>query len=117
MSNTYAEALTISNYVFTGLLTFEMVLKLFTLGVFEYVAASFNLFDGLVVILSIIEIILDVSNFVPVALTTSQECQHSLIVCAQGCMHLSTGMHASCAVQHRSHDNVYAVKAVMKAVI
>ena len=61
MSNTYAETLTISNYVFTGLFTMEMLLKLFALGFLEYAADSFNLFDGLVVILSIVEIILDVS--------------------------------------------------------
>lgn len=62
MSNAYAETLTISNYFFTGLFTMEMVLKLFALGFFEYVADSFNLFDGLVVILSMLEIILDVSS-------------------------------------------------------
>ncbi len=62
MSNAYAETLTISNYIFTGLFTMEMVLKLFALGFFEYVADSFNLFDGLVVVLSIVEIILDVSS-------------------------------------------------------
>ena len=61
MPNTYAETLTISNYVFTGLFTMEMLLKLFALGFLEYAADSFNLFDGLVVILSIVEIILDVS--------------------------------------------------------
>lgn len=61
MPPTYAQTLTISNYVFTGLFTLEMLLKLFALGFFEYVADSFNLFDGAVVILSIIEIILDVS--------------------------------------------------------
>ena len=61
MSDTYSRTLTVSNYVFTGLFTLEMVLKLFALGFFEYVADSFNMFDGAVVILSIVEIILDVS--------------------------------------------------------
>lgn len=61
MSHTYAQTLTFSNYIFTGLFTVEMVLKLFALGFFEYVADSFNLFDGVVVILSLVEIILDVS--------------------------------------------------------
>ena len=42
-----------------------MVLKLFALGFFEYVADSFNLFDGIVVILSLVEIILDVSPLLP----------------------------------------------------
>ena len=61
MSNTYSRTLTVSNYVFTGLFTLEMVLKLFALGFFEYIADSFNIFDGAVVILSLVEIILDVS--------------------------------------------------------
>ena len=61
MPPAYARTLTISNYVFTGLFTLEMVLKLFALGLFEYIADSFNLFDGIVVILSLVEIILDVS--------------------------------------------------------
>ena len=61
MSEAYAETLTISNYIFTGLFTMEMILKLFALGFLEYIADSFNLFDGAVVILSILEIILDVS--------------------------------------------------------
>ncbi|KAA6417011.1 MAG: voltage-gated Ca2+ alpha subunit, partial [Trebouxia sp. A1-2] len=60
MSNALAETLTISNYIFTGLFTMEMILKLFALGFFEYVADSFNIFDGVVVVLSIVEIILDV---------------------------------------------------------
>ena len=64
MSDAYAETLTISNYIFTGLFTMEMILKLFALGFFEYIADSFNLFDGAVVILSILEIILDVSMLV-----------------------------------------------------
>jgi len=35
MSNALAETLTISNYIFTGLFTMEMILKLFALGFFE----------------------------------------------------------------------------------
>ena len=62
MPQRYAQVLTISNYVFTGLFSLEMALKLFALGFFEYIADSFNLFDGVVVILSVVEIILDVSN-------------------------------------------------------
>ena len=61
MSNSLAQTLTISNYVFTCLFACEMVLKLFALGFIEYIADRFNCFDGVVVILSIIEIILDVS--------------------------------------------------------
>lgn len=61
MSHRYAQTLTFSNNIFTGLFTVEMVLKLFALGFFKYVADSFNLFDGVVVILSLVEIILDVS--------------------------------------------------------
>lgn len=62
MSNTLAQTLSISNYVFTGLFAFEMILKLFALGCIEYIADRFNCFDGVVVILSIMEIILDVSQ-------------------------------------------------------
>lgn len=65
MSDTYAHTLTISNYIFTGLFTLEMMLKLFALGFFEYVADSFNIFDGVVVIMSLVEIILDVSLLCP----------------------------------------------------
>ena len=61
MSNSLAQTLNISNYVFTGLFAVEMILKLFALGFFEYIADRFNCFDGVVVILSVIEIILDVS--------------------------------------------------------
>ena len=64
MSNSLAQTLTVSNYVFTGLFSLEMVLKLFALGFFDYVADRFNCFDGVVVILSVVEIILDVSAVV-----------------------------------------------------
>lgn len=47
-------------FVFTGLFGIEMVLKLFALGFFEYIADRFNCFDGVVVILSVLEILLDV---------------------------------------------------------
>ena len=60
MSDTLAQTLSISNYVFTGLFTFEMVLKLFALGFLEYIADRFNCFDGFVVIMSLVEIVLDV---------------------------------------------------------
>lgn len=64
MSNSLAQTLAVSNYVFTGLFALEMLLKLFALGFFEYVADRFNCFDGVVVILSVVEIILDVSTVV-----------------------------------------------------
>lgn len=70
MSNALAETLNISNYIFTGLFTMEMILKLFALGFFEYVADSFNIFDGLVVVLSIVEIILDVSILIQCSFCT-----------------------------------------------
>lgn len=66
MSDTLAHTLSISNYVFTGLFTFEMVLKLFALGLLEYIADRFNCFDGFVVIMSLVEIVLDVS-LLPIA--------------------------------------------------
>ena len=83
MSNSLAQTLTISNYVFTGLFACEMVLKLFALGFIEYIADRFNCFDGVVVILSIIEIILDVSFptlvFSSVSLLPYQQyCLHAL---------------------------------------
>jgi len=86
MSNALAETLTISNYIFTGLFTMEMILKLFALGFFEYVADSFNIFDGVVVVLSIVEIILDVSMLIQCSLCTP--CPALLRpVCCQACQY------------------------------
>ncbi|CEF71384.1 Voltage-dependent calcium channel, T-type, alpha-1 subunit family and Ion transport domain and Voltage-dependent channel, four helix bundle domain-containing protein [Strongyloides ratti] len=45
-----------SNYFFTGLFAFEMLLKVFADGLFGYLADGFNLFDGGIVALSVLEI-------------------------------------------------------------
>uniref|UniRef100_A0A0N5BYR3 Ion_trans domain-containing protein n=1 Tax=Strongyloides papillosus TaxID=174720 RepID=A0A0N5BYR3_STREA len=45
-----------SNYFFTGLFAFEMLLKVIADGLFGYLADGFNLFDGGIVALSVLEI-------------------------------------------------------------
>ncbi|KXZ47565.1 hypothetical protein GPECTOR_34g724 [Gonium pectorale] len=50
--------LNISNYVLTALFTTEMALKLFGLGFWDYIRDGFNIFDALVVTISLLEIIL-----------------------------------------------------------
>uniref|UniRef100_A0AAF5DMJ9 Voltage-dependent T-type calcium channel subunit alpha n=1 Tax=Strongyloides stercoralis TaxID=6248 RepID=A0AAF5DMJ9_STRER len=45
-----------SNYFFTGLFAFEMLLKIIADGLFGYLADGFNLFDGGIVALSVLEI-------------------------------------------------------------
>ena len=47
----------IANYVFTLIFALEMVLKLFGLGIKEYVADGFNIFDAIIVILSLLELV------------------------------------------------------------
>ena len=44
-------ALDILNYVFAGIFTIEMILKLSAYGFFRYISDGFNVFDGLIVIL------------------------------------------------------------------
>lgn len=46
-----------SNYVFFGIFSTEMILKLLALGVKGYVKDRFNIFDGLIILLGIIEIV------------------------------------------------------------
>jgi len=46
------------NYVFTGIFAVEMVIKLVVLGVPEYVQDGFNVFDGTIVIMSVLEVFL-----------------------------------------------------------
>ena len=48
-----------SNIVLTAIFTLEMLLKLFGLGIKQYVKDNFNLFDSIVVILSLIDLALD----------------------------------------------------------
>ena len=46
----------ISNYVFTFIFFMEMVLKMFCLGMKEYFKEGFNIFDTVVVVLSIVDV-------------------------------------------------------------
>jgi len=55
----------ISNMIFTIIFSVEMILKLIGYGFLDYIRDWFNMFDGVIVILSWVEFIL--------ALTTSQE--------------------------------------------
>ncbi|XP_072916344.1 voltage-dependent T-type calcium channel subunit alpha-1H [Hemitrygon akajei] len=50
-------ALEISNIVFTSMFAMEMVLKLLAFGLFGYIKNPYNIFDGIVVIISVWEII------------------------------------------------------------
>ncbi|CAD5222212.1 unnamed protein product [Bursaphelenchus xylophilus] len=54
------EFLTVSleytNYFFTGLFAFEMLLKVISDGLFGYLADGFNMFDGCIVVLSVLEL-------------------------------------------------------------
>uniref|UniRef100_A0A3P9IW78 Calcium voltage-gated channel subunit alpha1 Ia n=1 Tax=Oryzias latipes TaxID=8090 RepID=A0A3P9IW78_ORYLA len=49
--------LEICNIVFTSMFTLEMVLKLTAFGFFEYLRNPYNIFDGIIVIISVCEII------------------------------------------------------------
>lgn len=53
------------NYVLTAAFTAEMLMKLFALGVFEYISDAFNVFDAAVVLLSLLELLLSVSPVAP----------------------------------------------------
>lgn len=53
-----ARALELANYVLTGLFGLELLLKLAGLGVARYVADRFNIFDAVVVAVSLVEIVL-----------------------------------------------------------
>ncbi|KAG2448926.1 hypothetical protein HYH02_006274 [Chlamydomonas schloesseri] len=52
------KALAVSNLTLTVLFTIEMVLKLFGLGFWDYIRDGFNIFDALVVTISLLEIVL-----------------------------------------------------------
>lgn len=49
----------IANIFFTIIFTSEMVLKLFGLGIKKYVSDGFNVFDGVIVIVSLVELFSD----------------------------------------------------------
>ena len=46
----------ISNYIFTAIFTFEMLLKLFAHGVYGYIKDALNIFDSLIVVIGLFEI-------------------------------------------------------------
>ncbi|KAG2432797.1 hypothetical protein HXX76_008531 [Chlamydomonas incerta] len=52
------KALNVSNLTLTVLFTIEMILKLFGLGFWDYIRDGFNIFDALVVTISLLEIVL-----------------------------------------------------------
>ncbi|EEC17907.1 voltage-gated calcium channel, putative, partial [Ixodes scapularis] len=50
------QAVEISNLIFTGIFGLEMLLKILAEGFLSYISSGFNLFDGVIVILSIVEL-------------------------------------------------------------
>ncbi|XP_075174449.1 voltage-dependent T-type calcium channel subunit alpha-1H isoform X3 [Anomaloglossus baeobatrachus] len=50
-------ALEISNIVFTSMFSLEMLLKLLAFGIFGYIKNPYNIFDGIIVVISVWEII------------------------------------------------------------
>jgi hypothetical protein len=48
----------ISNYIFSAAYLIEMILKLLGFGIIGYLGDPFNLFDGTIVIISILEFVL-----------------------------------------------------------
>ncbi|KAG1938066.1 voltage-dependent T-type calcium channel subunit alpha-1H [Pimephales promelas] len=51
------DVLEISNIVFTSLFALEMLLKLSACGLFDYISNPYNIFDGIIVIISVCEIV------------------------------------------------------------
>ncbi|OTF83978.1 hypothetical protein BLA29_004100 [Euroglyphus maynei] len=52
-----SHAVEISNIIFTIIFCIEMVLKLLAQGFYEYIRSGFNVFDGCIVILSLLELL------------------------------------------------------------
>ncbi|KAG8180483.1 hypothetical protein JTE90_026642 [Oedothorax gibbosus] len=46
----------VSNLVFTGIFGFEMCLKILAEGVYGYISSGYNVFDGVIVVLSMVEL-------------------------------------------------------------
>jgi len=61
-SEEYNDNLAIANLIFVIIFTMEMLLKLFALGLRGYLSVPFNIFDGVIVIISIIEAIIVKTN-------------------------------------------------------
>jgi len=58
MTDSQKETLLYFNYVFIVVFTVEMIIKLIGIGIQEYVADTFNIFDAVIVVFSFIEIFL-----------------------------------------------------------
>lgn len=56
MERSFSEPLDMMNFILTLLFTLEMAMKLIGLGIKGYVADAFNIFDALIVIISIVEL-------------------------------------------------------------
>ena len=59
MDSKLADNLVHMNNIFTWIFIVELVMKLFAIGFKKYVSEKFNLLDGAVVLLSIVEIMMD----------------------------------------------------------
>ncbi|KAH0626962.1 hypothetical protein JD844_002291 [Phrynosoma platyrhinos] len=56
MTEEFDNVLTVGNLVFTGIFTAEMVLKLIALDPYEYFQVGWNIFDSIIVTLSLVEL-------------------------------------------------------------
>ncbi|XP_042742480.1 sodium channel protein type 4 subunit alpha [Lagopus leucura] len=56
MTEEFENVLTVGNLVFTGIFTAEMVLKLIALDPYEYFQQGWNIFDSIIVTLSLVEL-------------------------------------------------------------
>ncbi|KFQ63225.1 Sodium channel protein type 2 subunit alpha, partial [Pelecanus crispus] len=56
MTEEFQNVLTVGNLVFTGIFTAEMVLKLIALDPYEYFQQGWNIFDSIIVTLSLVEL-------------------------------------------------------------
>ncbi|TSM68849.1 Sodium channel protein type 2 subunit alpha [Bagarius yarrelli] len=52
----FVSTLTVGNYVFTGIFTAEMILKIIAMDPYRYFQESWNIFDSVIVTLSIVEL-------------------------------------------------------------
>ncbi|KAK2839752.1 hypothetical protein Q5P01_013492 [Channa striata] len=59
MTTTFTTLLRVGNLVFTGIFTAEMVLKIIALDPYYYFQKGWNIFDGIIVTLSLIELCLE----------------------------------------------------------
>lgn len=61
MSQTYEENLFIANVAFTGIFIVEMMLKMIADGILGYFGSSWNCFDFIIVVASVVEILLTIA--------------------------------------------------------